>query len=116
MKSNEKKRDGDPGMTRTCDLRFRKPSLYPAELRDRSSPLVTAAAWKFHYQTPPRLASLPIAFQKDCAKGPFARKRSGNIGTAGTRQLEPHFRHDVFFRTAGAYRLGGAASDWRKRR
>src|ERR1700744_5063257 len=28
--------DGDPGMTRTCDLRFRKPSLYPAELRDRS--------------------------------------------------------------------------------
>src|SRR5258708_26711778 len=27
--------DGDPGMTRTCDLRFRKPSLYPAELRDR---------------------------------------------------------------------------------
>src|ERR1700679_1969592 len=29
---------GDPGMTRTCDLRFRKPSLYPAELRDRSLP------------------------------------------------------------------------------
>src|SRR5437868_5521709 len=29
-------RIGDPGMTRTCDLRFRKPSLYPAELRDRS--------------------------------------------------------------------------------
>src|SRR5688572_24164562 len=28
--------DGDPGMTRTCDLRFRKPPLYPAELRDRS--------------------------------------------------------------------------------
>jgi hypothetical protein len=27
---------GDPGMTRTCDLRFRKPSLYPAELRDRN--------------------------------------------------------------------------------
>ena len=26
---------GDPGITRTCDLRFRKPSLYPAELRDR---------------------------------------------------------------------------------
>lgn len=28
-------RNGDPGMTRTCDLRFRKPPLYPAELRDR---------------------------------------------------------------------------------
>jgi hypothetical protein len=31
------KEDGDPGMTRTCDLRFRKPSLYPAELRDREA-------------------------------------------------------------------------------
>ena len=26
---------GDPSMTRTCDLRFRKPSLYPPELWDR---------------------------------------------------------------------------------
>ena len=26
---------GGPGKTRTCDLRFRKPLLYPAELRDR---------------------------------------------------------------------------------
>src|SRR5262245_25368235 len=25
---------GGPGRTRTCDLRFRKPLLYPAELRD----------------------------------------------------------------------------------
>jgi hypothetical protein len=25
---------GDLGMTRTCDPRFRKPMLYPAELRD----------------------------------------------------------------------------------
>ena len=29
--------NGDPGITRTCDLRFRKPSLYPAELRDRET-------------------------------------------------------------------------------
>src|ERR1700759_4941673 len=28
--------DGGPGKTRTCDLRFRKPLLYPAELRDRA--------------------------------------------------------------------------------
>ena len=27
---------GGPGKTRTCDLRFRKPLLYPAELRDQS--------------------------------------------------------------------------------
>ncbi len=25
--------DGDPGKTRTSDLRFRKPSLYPPELQ-----------------------------------------------------------------------------------
>src|SRR3954462_14173782 len=31
------RKTGDPGMTRTCDLRFRKPSLYPAELRDRGT-------------------------------------------------------------------------------
>src|ERR1044071_7044675 len=28
---------GDPGKTRTCDLRFRKPLLYPAELRDHGT-------------------------------------------------------------------------------
>ena len=28
---------GGPGKTRTCDLRFRKPLLYPAELRDHAS-------------------------------------------------------------------------------
>ena len=28
---------GGPGKTRTCDLRFRKPLLYPAELRDRAA-------------------------------------------------------------------------------
>ncbi len=27
--------DGDPGKIRTSDLRFRKPSLYPPELRGR---------------------------------------------------------------------------------
>ena len=26
---------GAPGMNRTCDLRFRKPPLYPTELRER---------------------------------------------------------------------------------
>jgi hypothetical protein len=25
--------NGDPGRSRTCDLRFRKPSLYPSELQ-----------------------------------------------------------------------------------
>ncbi len=34
-----KKRFGDPGRIRTCDLRIRSPLLYPAELRDRSGRL-----------------------------------------------------------------------------
>src|SRR3954452_14336597 len=38
------RKNGDPGMTRTCDLRFRKPSLYPAELRDRRNPLTETGA------------------------------------------------------------------------
>ena len=31
---------GDPGRTRTCDLRIRNPPLYPAELRGRLPDLV----------------------------------------------------------------------------
>ena len=35
---------GGPDRTRTCDLRFRKPLLYPAELRDRwSTPSIRPA-------------------------------------------------------------------------
>ena len=32
---------GGPDRTRTCDLRFRKPLLYPAELRDPQSDINT---------------------------------------------------------------------------
>src|ERR1700730_12815754 len=35
---------GGPDRTRTCDLRFRKPLLYPAELRDRPAFLVANRA------------------------------------------------------------------------
>lgn len=35
LNSVDLRRSGDPGMTRTSDLRFRKPPLCPAELRDR---------------------------------------------------------------------------------
>jgi hypothetical protein len=31
---SEQTETGGPDRTRTCDLRFRKPLLYPAELRD----------------------------------------------------------------------------------
>jgi hypothetical protein len=43
-------------MTRTCDLRFRKPSLYPAELRDRE-PGEKRGYREFHTRAPPE--SLP---------------------------------------------------------
>src|ERR1700679_27443 len=48
---------GDPGMTRTCDLRFRKPSLYPAELRDRS-PADRSGRLEAPYQSGRMIASL----------------------------------------------------------
>src|SRR6266581_2509532 len=41
-------------MTRTCDLRFRKPSLYPAELRDRRPALGAGLAKLIPEQTPNR--------------------------------------------------------------
>src|SRR5579859_4854895 len=44
-------------MTRTCDLRFRKPSLYPAELRDRS-PALRKRRLEIPYQSRHRIASL----------------------------------------------------------
>ena len=55
---------GGPGKTRTCDLRFRKPLLYPAELRDRFEetiayqiqPEAPASIWQFHV---PRLNPAP---------------------------------------------------------
>src|SRR3546814_3738267 len=38
------RRRGAPERTRTSGLRFRKPSLYPAELRGRAPPCAKAAA------------------------------------------------------------------------
>ena len=36
---------GAPGTTRTCDLRFRKPTLYPTELRGRSGIVTETGGW-----------------------------------------------------------------------
>ncbi len=47
---------GDPGKTRTSDLRFRKPSLYPAELRDRGT----------------HVSGLPVGVHIKAAAGPEA--------------------------------------------
>src|SRR5579872_6624701 len=65
------RKNGDPGMTRTCDLRFRKPPLYPAELRDRSGPL-TAAARNSIYQSRMPIASLRIAAGRTALEALFA--------------------------------------------
>src|SRR5713226_752883 len=53
---NTGKIGGDPGMTRTCDLRFRKPPLYPAELRDRT-PADRSGRSKTPYQSDREIAS-----------------------------------------------------------
>src|SRR3954454_20262331 len=45
---------GDPGKTRTSDLRFRKPPLYPAELRDRRAPTSAGLARSIAERPRPR--------------------------------------------------------------
>ena len=47
-------KNGDPGVIRTRGLRFRKPSLYPAELRGRKGSKIVAIA---------RQVPTPIVFQ-----------------------------------------------------
>ena len=39
--------DGDPGRSRTCDLRFRKPSLYPSELQGQISNKIILSIFLF---------------------------------------------------------------------
>src|SRR5262245_24761143 len=55
-------------MTRTCDLRFRKPPLYPAELRDR-----VAAS----YQSGPAVASQAKCHIWVCGRTDPVRPTSG---------------------------------------
>src|SRR5690606_20102769 len=46
---------GDPGRARTCDIRFRRPMLYPAELRGRcamTGARKLPAGWR-HCKNPP---------------------------------------------------------------
>src|SRR3984957_18641309 len=66
---------GDPGMTRTCDLRFRKPSLYPAELRDRSFPLLTSGISASIYQSRPGIASVwtTAGRARESCRDPYGR-------------------------------------------
>src|SRR5580700_8028419 len=40
--------NGGPDRTRTCDLRFRKPLLYPAELRDREAIVASGVLFGYH--------------------------------------------------------------------
>src|SRR5579885_2857464 len=49
-KSQNEAFSGGPGRSRTADLRFRKPSLYPSELRGLSVPMIA-----------PRFPSLPAS-------------------------------------------------------
>src|ERR1700679_2328578 len=69
------RKNGDPGMTRTCDLRFRKPSLYPAELRDRSFPLLTSGISASIYQSRPGIASVwtTAGRARESCRDPYGR-------------------------------------------
>src|SRR5579872_1408934 len=75
------RKDGDPGMTRTCDLRFRKPPLYPAELRDRSNPPLVSGCLKFHLSERAAPRQSPDRFPRGLRRRPFAAKQ------------DPQYRH-----------------------
>src|SRR5580692_782381 len=75
MVKNDSK-TGDPGMTRTCDLRFRKPSLYPAELRDRSPAVEQRGLGRSIPERPPDRQSLEQRRRRSrLVPGPFSEKR-----------------------------------------
>src|SRR5687768_11684702 len=65
------RRRGDPGKTRTCDLRFRKPLLYPAELRDHEPLNIRLEQRK----PPPKVTLKPgRVYPKTQASGPRIRR------------------------------------------
>src|SRR5579863_2714024 len=74
---------GGPGKTRTCDLRFRKPLLYPAELRDQ------LRASRRHNIVPPaarsRLAML--------SPSPQRAAKTAAAGTSSVTTLNPASVH-----------------------
>ena len=88
-------RFGDPGMTRTCDLRFRKPSLYPAELRDRS-PAGRRGRLDAPYQSGRVIASLRFLNSRHRVRIPAARctrvllERSAQQGVSGNAGCPLH--------------------------
>src|SRR2546423_10045743 len=64
-------KNGDPGMTRTCDLRFRKPSLYPAELRDRRNPLMETGACPSNTRRRGSSPASDACLKTHCSHPPF---------------------------------------------
>ena len=106
-------------MTRTCDLRFRKPSLYPAELRDRSARFLEAGAFELNTRaaaespvsrTLPskRIATLCSAY------GPRSIELAGRGAFfGGRRSARRATEHDLrpAVRCAGKYRIAQGFSD-----
>src|SRR6185312_16697287 len=67
-KADPEWRMGDPGLIRTGDLRFRKPPLYPPELRGRAVILLSWTVWRapagarvelYHRRAAPKSRRLP---------------------------------------------------------
>jgi hypothetical protein len=106
---------GDPGMTRTCDLRFRKPSLYPAELRDRR-PALTGGCLDAKYQSGGVIASPGNGWQQKSVPAKFRRglqiqARLFNIPTRKSYSLtsseERAGNTDLILRSLRSKRLEG---------
>src|SRR6266545_7056664 len=69
---------GGPDRTRTCDLRFRKPLLYPAELRDRLKNFVSGYLLGTHFH----FLNLPSYSTRYC---PHGKRGAGPELTNGLR-------------------------------
>jgi len=94
-------KNGDPGMTRTCDLRFRKPPLYPAELRDRE-----AAS----YQSGRALASRANCHICFAAEPLQARNRRSGFTNARPSTLAGRFRPDLSSDDSAKHRRSAASA------
>src|ERR1700680_2492860 len=81
-------------MTRTCDLRFRKPSLYPAELRDREPAEVggycDSIAERRADRQPLENVREPLKFHQNF--GPAEAIRTASPGAAGELPPRPEMR------------------------
>ena len=76
---------GAPDRTRTCNLRLRRPLLYPVELRAPGSP-VAPTNWSGQRDLNPRLPAPKAGALPDCAMPRFDKQATGPDSTGNCLQ------------------------------